>query len=237
MEIRLTRDNKAVLDDWAEEFQSGAVRPKRKRLLNGIIHVYHYGPRTLLEQIDFSKLPKIPTSKKYDLRKETEEILSKLLKRVREKTKLDLDEQNLVNQLIEHSATRRDELRESLKNFIVDDIKQDPRQICLDLPVELVERSKKVLAKSRRKQNLNDYLAAQLSLALDGKDENELQEEVEQLAHQKHVQSPAPGKQLLVFTVLIVDKETKRKLSRIGRPRFEESVELLLNRSILPVSV
>lgn len=231
MDIRLTNDSKFVLDEWVTVFQSGGIHPKRKRLLNAIVHIYAYRDEHVLKSIDFSRRLGIPTSKEYDLKKETEGNVETLIRRIEKEKGVILKPSELVNFLVELSGIERDMIRGDVKNYLVDDLKEDPKQICFDLPVEFLEEVEKSTAKIRKKQGLNEYLSRQLDLFTLARTELEIKEMIENLLKAQS-QTPIPLSRLPQFTVLNVSEEAKRKLSRVCKPAFDARVRLLLGHAV-----
>ena len=223
MTIRLTRNACKIADGWADHFSSR--RPQRKTILNAIIHIYSFQADHICSGvIDFAydRLP-YPTSGEYKLGTGAEASLTALHNHVKQKNlklSFELKHEDLANHLILLSGKEREKCWRSLRDFVLTDIKDDPRQIYLELSEEeLLDARKRSLTTIDLAQRLDAFVAK----ASDS--------ELRQIAESSSQVGPRLMRIRLVL--LTVDETTKMRLSDAIESEFENRVASLLRHHLL----
>jgi hypothetical protein len=232
-QVNLTLQSDRILEAWGEEFVIGRIRPKK--LINAIVHVYWYDHDKTLQTIDFSRRI-VASSTEFLLNKKTTEHLYDLSARILKAKNCDLKPSDLVNHLIEYSASEKDTIRPYIKEHLINSVKADPKQIMLDLPISLLNRAKKVAAKSKGKPELITFLSEQLELFVSDRTEDQIKEEIKKLlavaTEESKVEDSGGKNQETRFetTFLEVGKKTKSKISesRVRGHGFVNRVALIL---------
>jgi hypothetical protein len=229
MRIRLTRDSKRVLDEWGARL--GTARPKRKVILNGLIHAYSYqGDRICTDGvIDFNERQPIPTDKEFTLSKEIEHSLEGLLQSVLQRFGEDrvgrrITHTELVNQLIMLSKREQESCWRPLRDFVLSGIKENPNQIYLELSDEDWERASISSRDSRSTPSTAGAIAKRLDDFVASSDTTGLRQGFQ------NVESNQSPRGRFRIVVLSVREETKQRLSAVFDSDFEPAVRFLVRK-------